>query len=474
MGDSLILGQIIATSAGLLRTQAGSGGSAEQQALLAELVRGQVLAARVIELLAGGRALIDLAGERLVAEGAVQLRPGQAITVRVSELSPQLQLEVLAERTAAEQNLASALRSLFSGADTATAARQLAQLVTEQLQSPELPVPERILSELARMLTSVQVEPDASGLAGELQTLVKALGLGLEAALKDVAAGEAQSPPAGEGEGLKALLGRLIEVLGPPVPREAALAEIRTLIQALLVRWSPAAGERAGELERLAEDVKQIFESALRSGAGKPPEEAAEGRLGRLLDFAKGLPQRDAAPFRAEVEELFQQLTRKLVTESAREQLGKSAGELHDRLENLQLLNVHLRDRGLYQHLLFPVSILGEMTEVQIKQYLAKAAKGKASRSLTAVLLLDLESLGRIRIDALLQDKAVYVNIFAERVEVAVLAASLEQEFADQLATRGFRLARLNAVADVRRVDDFHRFDAEILAGGDSLVDLQV
>jgi hypothetical protein len=220
--------------------------------------------------------------------------------------------------------------------------------------------------------------------------------------------------------------------------------------------------------------VKQIFESALRTGADKPSDEAVEGRLGRLLDFAKGLPQRDAATFRAEVEELFEQLTRRLVTESAREQLGKPAGELRDRLENLQLLNVHLRDRGLYQHLLFPVSILDEMTEVQIKQYLAKAAKGKDSRCLTAVLLLDLESLGRIRIDALLQDKTIYVNIFAERAEVAALAASLEQEFAGQLATRGFRLARLNAAADVRRVDDFHRFDAEILAGGDSLVDLQV
>jgi hypothetical protein len=240
MGDSLILGQIVASSAGLFQTRAGGGVSAEQQALLTELVRGQVLAARVIELLAGGRALIELAGERLVAEGAVQLRPGQAITVRVSELLPQLQLEVLAERTAAEQNLASALRSLFSGADTAAAARQLAQVVTTQLESPAPPVPEQILSDLARMLTPVQVERDASGLAGELRSLFQALGLGLEAALKGAAAGESQSLPAGEGEGLKALLGRLIEVLGPQDPREAALAEIRTLIQALLVRWSPA------------------------------------------------------------------------------------------------------------------------------------------------------------------------------------------------------------------------------------------
>jgi len=57
---------------------------------------------------------------------------------------------------------------------------------------------------------------------------------------------------------------------------------------------------------------------------------------------------------------------------------------------------------------------------------------------------------------------------------VAEIAAGMEEEFAAQLESRGFRLALLKAAADGRKVDDFHRLDAEILSGGNGLVDLHV
>lgn len=474
MGDSLIIGQIVASVATQLQTQQEGGGGAQgQEAQIATFVRGQVLGARVIELLSGDKALIEMGGERFLAEGAPPLRPGQMITVRISELGANLQLEVLAERTAAEKNLASALRSLFVGADTAESAASLARQVSSILEGRGLSVPEELLSRLAQQLVLPQVGGETENLGSELRTILLSLGLGLEAALREGVAGEQFSRPGAEAEGLKGLLGRFIAALGQRNITNI-IREVSTLLQAFQNRWSPVLGERAAELTQLAEELRQALETTLRSAEGRPTQETLENFAGRLRVLAQSLQGREAAPFQRAVEELFEQLSRRLATDTAREQLGKTASELRERLENLQLLNVHLRDRGLYQHILFPVSILGEMTEVQIKQYLSRTGKGKAGGSLTAVLLLNLETLGKIRIDALLQDKTLYVNLFAEKRDVAEMASGMEQEFAEQLESRGFRLALLKAVADVRKVDDFHRFDAETLSGGDGLVNLQV
>ncbi|HUX07364.1 MAG TPA: hypothetical protein VMX35_08630 [Acidobacteriota bacterium] len=495
MSDSLIIGQIVASAATQLQTQMeGPGGAQGQEAQIAAFIRGQVLGAQVIELLAGGKALIEMGGERFLAEGALQLRPEQTITVRISELGPNLQLEVLAERTAAEQNLASALRSLFAGADTAESAASLARQVSIILDSRGFSIPEELLKGLAQQLVLPQVAGEGEALGSELRAVLLSLGLGLEVALREVAVGAPGAPvPGAEVEGLKGLLGRLIAALGQQSVTTITERETTAMLQAFQSRWAPLLGQRAAELTQLVNEVRQALETALRSTEARPLEEArqaletlprgTEARLleealnnlaGRLRVLAQSLQGREAAPFQRAVEELIEQLTRRLATDTAREQLGKTAGELRDRLENLQLLNVHLRDRGLYQHILFPVSILGEMTEVQIKQYLSGTGKGKKGGSLTAVLLLDLETLGKIRIDALLQERTLYVNLFAEKSEVAEIAAGMEEEFAAQLESRGFRLALLKAAADGRKVDDFHRLDAEILSGGNGLVDLHV
>ena len=74
----------------------------------------------------------------------------------------------------------------------------------------------------------------------------------------------------------------------------------------------------------------------------------------------------------------------------------------------------------------------------------------------------------------LLQQRKLYVNIAAEREAVAAVAEEMRGDFAAQLEARGLTLARLRVTVDARRIDDFHRFDADILAGEEGIVDLQV
>ena len=189
----------------------------------------------------------------------------------------------------------------------------------------------------------------------------------------------------------------------------------------------------------------------------------------KLPARADGASERAVQDFRQQAEQLLRDAF--IVREFGRE-LTRAATDVRERLESLQQLNVHLADRGLYQHILFPVSILDEMTEVQVKQFISGRGK-KGRESLTAVLLLNLESIGRVRIDALLQNKALYVNVFLEIPELVPVAEELAGEFAEQLAARGFTLARFHAMIDRKEIDNFHRFDAEILGADESLIDLQ-
>lgn len=469
MGDSLILGRIVATGAQQPRArEGGAGGRFPQGVFLPALMRGQVLGARIIQLLSGGKAILELAGGRFSVDvsGLGELRAGQAITVRVREIGSRLELDLLAERTPAERNLASALRSLFTGAGTAESSQRLLQLVDSLLDSTDRRLPEELLSRLARQLAPLQVGEDSGRLAGKIRDLLQGLGLGMEAALRSGAANP-------EAEGLKGLLMRLLAALAARQAPGSVGKGTWALLDAFQTRWAASFAEKEPGFDQLIARARAAVTTALQGGgADRVASELAAVR-GGLETLLRSLSAPEAASFERSIKELFEQLEQRLKSEIISHEAGKRATELKDRLETIQLLNVNLKDRGLYQHLLFPVSILGEMTEVQVKQYLAGKGKG-TGESLTAVLLLDLEATGRIRIDALLQKRVLYVNLYAERREVAEMAAGMEAEFAEQLKARGFTLARMHTAADERRVDDFHRFDAELFASENGLIDLQV
>ena len=64
-------------------------------------------------------------------------------------------------------------------------------------------------------------------------------------------------------------------------------------------------------------------------------------------------------------------------------------------------------------------------------------------------------------------------NLFFENQELVSVAEALAAEFEEQLASRGYKLARFRVSANEKKIDDFNRFDAEILGGEEALIDLQ-
>ncbi len=500
MPDFPVIGQIVAVGA-VSPYGEGGGERGNVPTRHAGLAKGQVLQAKVAAD-ASGNLLLELGGSRYLASGGIRLVPGQTITVRVSELLPQLELEVLAERTPEEQRLAASLRTLFAGGgDVASLSRELLGEVERLRGLPERPLPQELLQRIAQRLAPVEVGSDAAKLSGDLKQVLARAGLDFEAGLRAVVEGRAEAGggSVADSEGLKQLLARLLLALGrqplaapePPAAQAgggaAALLEgVRGAWEALRARWSPlSAGEGGARVEtaELGARVEAEFEAALRAAESGRAEQRLRAALAVLREEFTRVSRRvpatsgNRAAFLRDVEELLREVERRFVVETflrgAGRELARSASELRERIEALQVLNSHLGERELHQHLLFPVSLLGELTEVQVKQFIAGGDK-KGRRNLTAVILLELESIGRVRIDALLQGRSLYVNLFVEQPEVARLADELYPEFAERLEARGFTLARFNSSVDAGRIDSFHHLDAEILGGEEGLIDLQV
>lgn len=484
MGDPLIVTQIISVLETQLYARESSEGQTQRQ-VLQNFAQGQIYAARVVSARAG-QAVMEIAGSRYQVSGGEQLQAGQEVTVRVQQVAPQLEFELLAERTAEDKLFASALRSLFPGAGSMPEAYQrLSAVISQVLQTPQQQIPEGLLQQIARQLAPIVIQENPEQVATQLQRVLAGYGLEYESELRAEVLGEGAAPK--ESLGLKQLLSQLLSTLDrAAIETRLESTEIINQFRAMwrgfqdrVLRLIPQ--ENARSLTETGQKIVAQLETALQTTEAETAARQLRAFVnflrGELQGLARKLAPRESTISERAAEDLLQQVERLLgrqatMHESGRE-LSRTASELRDRLEALQQLNVQLADRGMYQHLLFPISILNEMTEIQVKQFLAGKDK-KGRESLTAVLLLELESIGKIRIDALLQGRSIYVNLFLERPEVVPVAEQLTQELAEQFAASGFTLARLQIQADSRKIDEFHGFDAEILGGEETLIDLQV
>ncbi|MBF0551874.1 MAG: flagellar hook-length control protein FliK [Deltaproteobacteria bacterium] len=80
----------------------------------ADYVLGQVLKATVVEIQSGGQAVIDINGQRVLAESERSLSPGQNLTLKVTSLTPQVAMTVLAGEDQTKEATLSLLRSNLS------------------------------------------------------------------------------------------------------------------------------------------------------------------------------------------------------------------------------------------------------------------------------------------------------------------------------------------------------------------------
>ncbi|MBF0510562.1 MAG: hypothetical protein HQK57_16785, partial [Deltaproteobacteria bacterium] len=80
----------------------------------ADFVLGQVLKATVVDIQGGGQVVIDINGQRVLAESERSLSPGQNLTLKVTSLTPQVAMTVLAGEDQTKEATLSLLRSNLS------------------------------------------------------------------------------------------------------------------------------------------------------------------------------------------------------------------------------------------------------------------------------------------------------------------------------------------------------------------------
>lgn len=497
MSDPLVIGTITVNTAGEARPEAAAVQRGESAGTVApNVTRGEVIAARVISAAVDGTILLDIAGKQVSATGVEGLTPGQALALRVAAVQPVLLFEILGDLT--QNQLATALRTLAGAGSQAPALwnglqGDLAKLMDMPAGARPASLPPDTLAAILQRIGSLAVTRDAAAMPRALESLVRGMGMDLETLLARVAGGDATA--AGElPAGLRALLGRLSAALvadgtralpsttTPPfvsVQQEVTLLleqfaakTMRTLPQPMHARLGDAMQNAARTLQTLAlgpDPVGQVraWFAAIRSEVGAlvrqmDPEAGArlERDLGALIRSAEEMLARTESG-------------RLILNQAILGGAARSVDKVRERLEALQTVNATLADRQDHLHLLFPVSILDELTEVQVKQF-KHGKKGSEERGMTVVMLLELESLGRVRIDALLQKGALFCNLFVEKPDVARLVELMTPAFTEQLAARGMRLARLVCSVDARTIEKFHTLQSEPKDDEAGLIDVRI
>ena len=79
----------------LIRIPPGEQNSSALNTFSQKLIAGQVLRGKILDLLSGGKALVDLEGQKLTLQTAGGLTRGQNIFVRVEQVSPTLNLRII-------------------------------------------------------------------------------------------------------------------------------------------------------------------------------------------------------------------------------------------------------------------------------------------------------------------------------------------------------------------------------------------
>lgn len=494
MSDPLVIGTITVNPATEVHPENAAGARAESPV---QVSPGEVVAARVISTAADGTILLEIAGRQVSASGVEGLSPGQALALRVAAVQPNLLFDILGDL--GNTQLAAALRTLASAGRQAPALwnnlqGDLAQLLDPPAGTRLASLPADTLAAIVQRLQSAIVSRDGAALAKGLESLARGMGFDLEAMLAAAASGKngslAELPT-----GLRALLGRLAFALqreqgaAPPAQTaEPPFAAVQNDVIALLQQFAARNGKTLppAAQARLGEAVQTAARTLPNLSLGPDPAGQLRAWIAMLRSEVVTLArqaepeqhaglERELATLIRSAEQLFArtELGRQILQQALLGGASRSVEKVRERLEALQTVNATLGERQDHLHLLFPVSILDELTEVQVKQF-RHGKKGSAERGLTVVMLLELETLGRVRIDALLQQGAIYCNLFVEKPEVARLVEAMTAGFTEQLAARGLRLARLVCTVDTRTIEKFHTLQNEPGDDESGLIDVRI
>jgi hypothetical protein len=198
--------------------QQGGGGGLPFEA-------GQRLFARVLQTLGDGRAVLDVAGERLLASTPVPVHDGDVLAVVVRGLNPVVELDIEApplafsERAYALAAVRQALQQVRPAAPLTTAEIEVLAQALERANwgsgAPGVSPRDRLLA----LVRPIPMSADAAALIEPLRQRLALGGLAFEAHAAKALAGEGRTPPPDLPAVLQADLRWLLAALA----REAAL-----------------------------------------------------------------------------------------------------------------------------------------------------------------------------------------------------------------------------------------------------------
>ncbi len=455
-----VLGPIDAEAWRLVLPRAVIGGRAGEWRV------GQLVSARVMELLPAGRVLLEMGQRQLEAETRVPLRAGQVIEARVAETGDKVVLQLAEdfrpERTAIEEagrqflarrgELTEALKRLAEGAET-----EERPLKAEPAPSPGQPVPR---AAVARLVLETVLGPERMAQGRQLA--------------------------------------RELALAGAPLPREEAvelardvrLALIRgggpeavtRLVRAALTRAGLPPGEVESRVGRLAAALAdgsagepgQVIKAAIRL-LGQSPEMFTVRAVRDLAARPESTPS--PAGLKAQLGEMTATNLRTLLEHLGDVPAGRSSGEESTLIDTVRTglqaqqavtHQVWTQDGALLFFLPQAWGARWSLIELFVKREGSGGESESESAGTNVVLFLDMSALGPVRVDARVRAQTLSVRFTLGEEEAA---QALRRDFADlvsEMEALGFEVEFMGAF--VRPKDEVEAASplAEVLTGRDS------
>lgn len=494
MSDEAVVGKVLQQQEVSRVENTNNASTPEKESLDASLksLKGQVVNARVLEISPQGKAILEIAGQLLEVNATAKMAVGQSLLVKIEAIQPNLVLDILfSDNKGLEKNLLAALRSILTSDNKLAEGFKTLELKLTNLDFQKLPeMPREVLQQLRDILSSIDVKADSKEVLAAIKNFIKMSGINLEWQL-------ANSPEGGELPGLennlKVLLGQLMNHVQKQVETiEAKVLQLPVAEQILEVMTTLKTNLEKALPPLLQKRFARIFATLTKNiPLNSKGEVAARQFTQQFENLQKEISLLLAdksvdGGIRNQVESQFRQMLQNLeskfiLPEEGREfvnrlllaSLGKDAGQIREKVEAFQVLSSPIADRAVSPHLILPVSILNELTDVQIKQ-LASGNKKNKEDTVTVVMLLELETLGKVRIDTLCQEKTLFVNISVQKGEVVPLVDAMKESFAKQLEARGMSLAKLVCRLDEEKIGKFHELEGKEVVADQGLINLKV
>lgn len=322
------------------------------------------------------------------------LRPGQAVTVQVTQLQPSVVLKVLPQL--AEAELADVLRTAAPADD--------AQPAASPARTAPAPLPDRQFQQTVESALRALLPQAGSRipLAETLRTLLTVAPERLPPALRDALSA------------LLTALPRADEAAEPTALRQA-ISRSGVFLESMLARTP------AGEAPALPRDLKALLLRVL-ARAQAPEAAAGPKQAARALESA-------------------------LLEEMAA--VEQASGKALQRLQLLQLQSVQSRD-GLDLLLELPLRLGEQLDHLQLQVQEEAAEPDQPERpdpGLQVRLNFGFQDLGRISVSLRLAQDQVSVIWWSEQPEVAALVREHLGELRERLEALGLTVRELNTVA---------------------------